>query len=1412
VVWYGKQGQLEYDLELEPEADARRITMRFEGAKRLVVDKSGDLRVELAGGSLSLKRPEVYQESSGGRQRIAGGYQLRAGNEVVFDLAAYDKTRPLVIDPTLVYATYFGSYYPAVTALAVDGTGNIYMGGYTSYGFIPAVNSVEGGLDGQQNAFVAKFDPTGKTLLYSTYLGGSQADYLQGMAVDSTGNLVGVGETTSPDFPLANGVQAALGANGSAFAFKLNAAGNQLMYSTYLGGSGYASGYAVALDATGSAYITGYANNFQTTSGALNNCCTFVEKLSPLGGEVYAALIGANNGQAIAVDAQGAAYIAGNSTSSSFPNYPPGARRTNAGGVDAFVAKLSPTGASLVWATFLGGSGNDSANAISLGTGGLIYIGGQTSSADLPVTAGVVQTTYGGGTDAFLASLSADGSSFGFVTYLGGGKADTLASLAAGAGALTVAGNTTSSDFPTANAIQPAFPGSPNSVLKSTNSGVSFTSADKGLPTPYYGVILPDPSSAGTVLIDTGQGVFRSTDDGATWTNVEPHSNGGAVRSLSKPSVLYAEDGCNLYESTDAGQTWNSTYTNCALNAAVVAVSPTTPNTVLLFSGSTEYRSTDGGTTFPQTITAPFSTISFGTPNQIVASPDGSLYAFAGASGLYKSADAGLTWSQLGNGAPAYPAAFALSASAPSTLYASDGSSVYKSTNAGASWSAMGVGTGLSYLAVDPSNALHIYGSASGGVVLTSSDGGATWVPTGAVLDTYSIQNLAVSPLNSAEIYVSNYVPQSGFVSKLSLDGKTLLWSTYYGSYGNSLVGGAAPAPSGDLWVAGSVDSGSLPLTTGARNGNAYANGPAFLARIGDTTAACTYAINPGTQYSYSAGRLVFSVTAPSGCAWTVTAFNTWIHPIRTSGTGSGTIPLAVDANTTASTRTGTVSVSSQIYTIVQPASTCTYQASYTALTSAGGTATIAVTAPAGCPWDVELANNDAATVTSGASGTGNGSVTVSVPPNGGVASLSYNVLIGGYLTGINEQSGCVYSFPNGTNILVPADALQYSLAINANLDGCAWNAYSDQPSWLTLNNPYSQGSGQLSYTVALNNTGMNRIAHITIGSQQIALTQSFTLAQFNDVPVAVLRDQSGSIRLSTYASSILSNSGGSFASDPSVAQDNAGNKFVTARDNYNAIWANVYNSQSSTWAGWRFGGGAIQGLPAIAVGTSGTAWIASRDSWNSYWLVSYTLSSGFGTWVHLAGVFATDPVAAACSDGSIYLIGKDNWNALWSGRYVPGTGFQGWQFGGGVIQGKPAVTCGSDNAAYIAGEDNWNSNWLARVAGNKWTGWFFGGAVTSVTPRIVSLDTGAEAVVILDSTGAVYRTTFAEGIGNGWQPWVQVGGVVVDVAPAGAGDQLYFVGRATNGVLWWWRQSGSQWTKIGNAGVTAGALCASPR
>src|SRR5436309_1962128 len=221
LVYYGNQRQLEYDFVVSPRADPERIVLGFQGAERLEINAEGEFVLHAAGGAIRQRVPVIYQEIDGVRTKIEGRYVLKDAHRVGFQVAAYDPSRPLVIDPTLVYSTYLG--------------GSSRDDGY--------------GIAG---------DAAGSALLYSTYLGGSGDDSGFGIAVDAAGSVYVTGSTTSTDFPTANPLQAAYGGGGTdAFVSKLDAAGSALLYSTYLGGSGWDDGYGIAVDAAGSAYVTG---------------------------------------------------------------------------------------------------------------------------------------------------------------------------------------------------------------------------------------------------------------------------------------------------------------------------------------------------------------------------------------------------------------------------------------------------------------------------------------------------------------------------------------------------------------------------------------------------------------------------------------------------------------------------------------------------------------------------------------------------------------------------------------------------------------------------------------------------------------------------------------------------------------------------------------------------------------------------------------------------------------------------------------------------------------------------------------------------------------------------------------------------------------------------------------------------
>jgi hypothetical protein len=481
LVYYGDQRRLRYDFVVRAGADPERIALAFQGADRLEIDAQGDLVLHVAGGAIRYQKPVIYQETDGLRQEIRGGYVLTGSNRVRFQVAAYDRKRPLVIDPALVYSTYLGgSGYDYGEAIAVDAAGHAYVtGDAESDDFPTTAGAVQPTRRGIADAFVAKLDPTGSALVYSTYLGGSGDDEGCGIAVDAAGHAYVTGFTGSDDFPTtARAVQPTHGGIADAFVAKLDPTGSALVYSTYLGGSGWNDGHGIAVDAAGHAYVTGFtgSDDFPTTAGAVQPTRrgtgdAFVAKLDPTGSAlVYSTYLGGSEespfffedvGRGIAVDAAGHAYVTGLTGSDDFPTTAGAVQPTRRGTGDAFVAKLNPTGSALVYSTYLGGSGWNDGYGIAVDAAGHAYVTGPTESPNFPTTAGAVQPTHRGSGDAFVAKLNPTGSALVYSTYLGGSGYDDGEAIAVdAAGHAYVTGPTESRDFPTTpGAVQPTHGG-----------------------------------------------------------------------------------------------------------------------------------------------------------------------------------------------------------------------------------------------------------------------------------------------------------------------------------------------------------------------------------------------------------------------------------------------------------------------------------------------------------------------------------------------------------------------------------------------------------------------------------------------------------------------------------------------------------------------------------------------------------------------------------------------------------------------------------------------------------------------------------------------------------------------------------------------------------------------------------------
>lgn len=356
LVYYGDQHQLEYDFVVAPRGDPHTIRLSFQdqAGQALLphIDAQGNLVVHATGGEVRLLTPRIYQERDSGRQLLSGHYVLfphfdnpDSGSQIQdvgFEVAAYDSSKPLIIDPVLSYSTYLGgSSVDSGSSIAVDASGNAYITGLTYSPNFPLAFPLQGTIstDTGYVAFVTKLNATGSALVYSTYLGGKYGSNANAIAVDALGNAYMTGRT-GPDFPLANPVQSIFGGGSfDAFATKLDATGSMLIYSTYLGGSTNADyGTGIAVDTAGNAYVTGSAGlHFPTTAGAFQAPCADV------------------NG-------------------------------------DAFVTKLNATGSAFLYSTCLGGSGPDFGSAIAVDSSGNAYVTGSTTSKHVPLATGFPTT------------------------------------------------------------------------------------------------------------------------------------------------------------------------------------------------------------------------------------------------------------------------------------------------------------------------------------------------------------------------------------------------------------------------------------------------------------------------------------------------------------------------------------------------------------------------------------------------------------------------------------------------------------------------------------------------------------------------------------------------------------------------------------------------------------------------------------------------------------------------------------------------------------------------------------------------------------------------------------------------------------------------------------------------------------
>ena len=507
--FYGKQGRLEYDFEVNPGADPNQIALEFQGAKHLEVAENGDLVIAAGNSELRFQAPRLYQTSSVGTSKVDGRFVVR-GDRVGFELGAYDRSRTLVIDPVLSFSTFLGgsgtescaaiagaAFVPHCPGIALDFAGNVYIAGSTTNTGAGWPGTPDTGLAGTApDVFVARISgvSTAPTLDYVTFIGGEGKDYPTGVGVDSGTNVYVAGTTTSQKYPTVNGFQLSASPGTHAFLTKLDSTGSQNLYSTYISGNGIDTSSDLAVDAQGRAYVFGTttsSSGFPITAGALQGTPRatnqfFLTKIDATAAGsnslLYSTYIGGSTpangvvlGGSVAVDTSFNVYLAGGTSFLDMPivNACQGASQ---GGTDVWVARLlQPVSSTQQYTpsfeTYLGAPGDTSQVDVAYGVatdGTNTYVTGSTNSSKFSNvlcgtgggTVAPFQATYGGGSsDAFVAQFGAPASStsgstlgtvpLNYFSYLGGSGTDVGLAIATDVNHnARIAGLTSSGNFP----------------------------------------------------------------------------------------------------------------------------------------------------------------------------------------------------------------------------------------------------------------------------------------------------------------------------------------------------------------------------------------------------------------------------------------------------------------------------------------------------------------------------------------------------------------------------------------------------------------------------------------------------------------------------------------------------------------------------------------------------------------------------------------------------------------------------------------------------------------------------------------------------------------------------------------------------------------------------------------------------
>jgi len=938
VVFYGTDGKLEYDLLVAPGADPSRVRLAFEGAKRLDLDSEGDLIASVGGDQIVLHKPVIYQLDGGNRKKIDGGFVRLKHDQIGLQVAAYNRARPLIIDPTITYSTYVsGSSFDIVNWSAIDNAGDHYLTGLACSGDFPVGTistnpEYQASPGGACDAFVTVLNPSGTGVIYSTYLGGNLFDQAFGIAVDGSGAAYVVGETAG-NFPVvpANAFQSTYpGLPIEGFVAKLSSDGSALVYSSYIGGSAtpfpseqdLAFGVAVKQGCMTNcnAYVVGQTPTCDfptagspvqpinagftaagpgcTSSLVNNNFDAYVAEVSSDGTSlVYSTYLGGkggDGGHAIAVDSSGDAFVTGGSDAfagpADLPTQPPTVAQPSFGGTaDAFVVKLNSTGSQISYSTFLGGSGYDSGTDIALDSAGNAYVVGLTYSIEFPTRGTVIEPNTPLFLSGWLSKLDPNGA-FIFSTYVGNESSQAAQRVALdSSNNVYVAGwANLPTTYQTVSPVQ-STPAAAGIVLRSTDNGATFHNSGFALNVGSTGghdiVVDPTTSSPGhTVYVGTVRnGLFVSTDDGVTFspTTFTGFVGSGYLDTHTTPKTLYFGSPNGLYSATGANVTQTATTVSVALLGVDTTVNPSAIY-VWKTLGQIDI-STDGGGTFPSSISIPA-----GTEPYSIARDQNTNTLYLGTNRGVLASSNGAAFVQTNvNFSPAYQVIVDYNTN-PSTVYAG-------TISQGVVWSKDGFNPTVNFplgvffgnvqaLDLDRTTApALLYAGTSSGVFI-SSDGGQTYQTTQLGGGNEDINSIAIDPGAPNGIFTSLFLDTTASVEEISSDGGTPLFSSLIGGTVTGITNGLAVAPNGSIYLAGGTfahDFPTFPTTSPTAfqlASNAQLSG--FAVNISNTTVAVgsnqTAAPNGGTT-------VTGTVSSPGTTSATTSSTNP--NPVPTSFT-----------------------------------------------------------------------------------------------------------------------------------------------------------------------------------------------------------------------------------------------------------------------------------------------------------------------------------------------------------------------------------------------------------------------------------------------------------------------------------------------------------------------------------------------